>query len=197
VLAGQAFVVVADAGDATTAARLAAERAPTVIITDLCLPDVRGAAVVARLLTAQADARIIVLTALADEETVAAAVLAGAQGYVLKSQPAAALIQAVRTVAQGGAAFDPLIVPAIWRRFTQLIQAEGCAAGHPEALSPTECDVLRDLARGQTTRQIAAALEFTPAAVERVVAEVCEKLHARNRTEAAVIALKRGLISAH
>jgi DNA-binding NarL/FixJ family response regulator len=198
VLAAQdAFVVVGDAGDAAAAARLAAERAPVVIITDLYLPDACGAAVVARLRAAQADARIIALTALADEETVAAAVVAGVQGYVLKSQPAAELMQAIRTVAQGGAALDPLVVPVIWRRFAQLIQREECAADRPEALSPTECDVLRLLARGQTTRQIADALSAPPAAVEKAVAEACEKLHARNRTEAAVIALKRGLISAH
>jgi DNA-binding NarL/FixJ family response regulator len=194
VLAAQdAFVVVGEAGDATTAARLAAKLTPDVIVTDLHLPDARGAAVVARLLAAQSDARIIALTALTDEETVAAAVAAGVQGYVPKSQHTADLIQAICTVAQGGTALDPLVTPIIWRRFQQLTHRHD--PGGTEALSSFERDVLGLLAGGQTTRQIAGKLSTTPAAVEKAVAEACEKLHARNRTEAAVIAFSRGLVS--
>jgi len=194
--AQDACVVVGDAGDVETAARLAARLTPDVIITELDLPDARSGAVVARLSAAQADARIIALTALDDAETVSAAVVAGVRGYVLKSRPATELLQAIRTVNQGGAAFDPHVTAIIWRRFTQLIQHEDCGAGRDGALSPLECDVLSLLARGETTHQVAQALSVAPSLVERAVEDACDKLHARNRTEAAVIALKRGLIGA-
>lgn len=195
--AEDAFAVVGDAGDVATAAHLAADLGPDVIVTDLNLSDVRGAAVVTRLLTAQADARIVALTALDDEATVAATVAAGAQGYILKDHRLAELIQAIHTVAQGGAALDPLVMPIIWRRFQRLVQHMDCADDRETALSAAECDVLGLLARGQTSRQIAETLSVTPSVVERYVAEICRKLHARNRTEAVVIALQRGLVSFH
>lgn len=194
-VAQDAFVVVGDAGDAATAARLAAELAPDVVVTDLHLPDARGAAVVTQLFASQGNARIIALTALDDEETVAAAVAAGVQGYVLKSRHAADLAQAIHTVAHGGAALDPLVTPIIWRRFQQLTRNREAAPS--DTLSPFERDVLGQLVAGKSTRQIAEKLSATPAAVERAVADACGKLHARNRTQAAVIAFNRGLVSTH
>jgi DNA-binding NarL/FixJ family response regulator len=198
VLAAQdTFTVVGDAGDAADATRLAGNLAPDVIITDLDLPDARGAAVVARLFAAQADARIIALTELANEELVAAVVTAGVQGYLLKSQPAAELMAAIRTVAGGGAALDPRVVPVIWRRFQQLTQQDTRIASRAEGLSHFESDVLELLAAGRTTRQIADKLLSTSAVVEKTAADICEKLHARNRTQAVAIAQRQGLLAKH
>jgi DNA-binding NarL/FixJ family response regulator len=199
VLAAQdTFTVVGDAGDAAAATRLAGDLSPDVIITDLCLPDMHdGGAVVTRLLAAQPNARIVVLAARAEEATVAAVVAAGAQGYVLKSQPAAELMAAIRTVAGGGAALDPRAVSVIWGRFQQLIQQNTSTARRFEEYSRFESDVLDLLADGRTTRQMADTLLSTPAAVEKALADICEKLHARNRTQAVAIAQRQGLIAKH
>jgi len=198
VLAAQdTFTVVGDAGEAATATRLAGDLSPDVIVTDLCLPDAPGGAVVPRLLAAQPRARIVILTARAEEETVAAVVTAGAQGYVLKSQPAAELMAAIRTVAQGGAALDPHAVSVIWRRFQQLTQQDASTARRAEGLSRFESDVLDLLAGGRTTRQIAETLLSTPAVVEKALAGICGKLHARNRTQAVAIAQRQGLFAKH
>jgi DNA-binding NarL/FixJ family response regulator len=188
-----AFLVVGDAGDAATAARLAAAIGPHVILTDLRLPDGRGAEIVTRLAAARADARIIVLTELDDEETIAAAVAAGAQGYVLKSRPAADLMQAIQTVADGGAALDPTVMPLVWRRFQQLVRR---SQPDPKELSAFEQRVLSLMAAGKNTRQIAEAVAASPATIERTIGGICAKLGARNRAHAVVIALGRGLIQA-
>lgn len=198
ILAAQdTFTVVGHAGDAVTATRLAGDVSPDVIVTDLCLPDMHGAALVHRLLAAQPSARIVVLAAETDEETVAAVVAAGVQGYVLKSQPAAELVAAIRTVARGGAALDPHAVSVIWRRFQQLTQQDASTARRAEGLSRFESDVLDLLAGGRTTRQIAETLLSTPAVVEKALAGICGKLHARNRTQAVAIAQRQGLFAKH
>ncbi|MCX7671049.1 MAG: response regulator transcription factor [Anaerolineae bacterium] len=186
------FVVVGDAGDAATAAQLAGMRAPDVIVTDLRLPDAGGAEIVTRLLAARAAAHIVAFTALEDDETAAAAVAAGAQGYVLKHRPAADLLRAIREVAGGGIWLDPAIVPAIWRRFQQLARHNPQEA--PELLSAFEQDVLDLMAVGKNTQQIAAALTASAATVERTIGRVCTKLGGRNRAHAVTIALQRGLL---
>ncbi len=190
--AHEALTVVGCAEDLAAAARLAAELHPDVIVTDLILPDGRGAEVIGCLTAAWPQARLIALTTASDEETVAAAVAVGAQGYILKNRPAADLIQAIQTVMAGGVTLDPAVLPIIWRRFQQLLRCEDVSS---EPLSSFERDVLRWLAVGKSTRQVAEALASSPAAVERAVAQICQKLHARNRAQAAAIALRRGLIS--
>lgn len=187
-----AFAIVGDAGDAATGARLAADLTPDVIVTDLQLPDARGAAVVTQFLAAQADARIIALTALVDEETVAAAIVAGAQGYILKNQRAAELAQAIRAVAEGGVVFDPLVMPLIWRRFQRLARHD---RGDENALlSAFEQDVVALLAAGKNTQQIAATMATSSANIERTIGRICAKLGGRNRAHAVAIALEQGLL---
>jgi DNA-binding NarL/FixJ family response regulator len=188
------FAVVGDAGDAATGARLATMLAPDVIVTDLVLPDARGAEAVACILQAQAGARILIFTGLDDEETVSAAIAAGAQGYVLKHRPAEDLFRAIREVAAGGTWLDPAIVPIIWRRYQQLVRC-----GQPntkDALSAFEQSVLTLMAAGRNTRQIAEAVSASPATIERTIGGICAKLGARNRAHAVVIALSKGLIQA-
>ncbi len=188
------FTIVGGAGDAATAADIAAHLHPEVIVTDLRLPDCFGAEIVVRLLSVQADARIVALTDVIDEETVAATVAAGALGYLLKCRQVDDLVEAVRAVANGGAALDPAVAPIIWRRFQKL--ARNDHSGEFGKLTPCEQEVLVLLVAGKSSRQMAKALACTPAVIERYVAGICQKLHARNRTQAAVIALSRGLVKA-
>lgn len=193
-LAGQEdFLVVGDAGDAVTAGKLAAVAQPTVIVTDLRLPDRRGAELLASLQAAQPAARLVVLTAADDEEAVAAAVSAGAQGYVLKHRPSGDLIQAIRTVAAGGVAFDPAVIPILWRRFQQL--ARQSQADETETLSLLEREILTLIVAGKRTRQIAEALDLSASAIEKTLADLRQKFRARNRAQLAAIAVKQGLVA--
>lgn len=186
------FVVVGDAGDVATAARLAEMRAPGVIVTDLELPDAGGVEIVTRLLAARGAASIVAFTALRDDETIAAAVAAGVQGFVLKHRPSADLLQAIREVAAGGIWLDPAVVPAIWRRLQQL--ARRGQQGEAELLSAFEEDVLDLMAAGKNTQQIATALGTSAATVERTIVRLCTKLGGRNRAQTIAIALRKGLL---
>ncbi len=191
--AHESLTVVGVAADLKSAARLAAELHPDVIVTDLSLPDGRGKDLVACLMAAWPQARLVALTAASDDDTVTAAVAAGVQGYVLKCRSTADLIQTIQVVAAGGVMLDPAVLPIIWRRFQQLIRHEKVMS---EAFSSFEHDVLMQLITGKSARQIAEALASSPATVERAVTQICQKLHARNRAHAIAIALRRGLISA-
>lgn len=191
--AADSFVVVGGAGDAATAARQVPTLQPDVIVLELLLPDCRNADAVEQVLAAHPHGRVLVLTELADEGALAAAVAAGAHGYILKSQPAAALIAAIHTVARGGVALDPAAAAVIWQRLQQLARREGASLS--PILSRPEQDVLRLLAAGKSTRQIAETFALSPAVVEQAITGICMKLQARNRTEAVVLALKRGLVS--
>jgi DNA-binding NarL/FixJ family response regulator len=189
------FVVVGAAGDMATAARLAAALHPDVVVMDLLSFDCQNSDAIGRIVAAKGDNRIIALTALEDESSLAAALAAGAQGYVLKNRPVGELLHAIRIVAQGGVALDATSTSVVWQRFQQLARHQRPA--EPETLSSSEREVLSLLAAGKRTHQIAETLASSPAVIEKIVADLCVKLHARNRTEATVIALKQGLIQAH
>lgn len=186
------FTIVGDAGDAATASRLAADLTPDIIVTDLNLPDAYGAAVVRQLLAARADVRIIVLTGLSDEETVTAAIVAGVEGYILKNHHATELVQAIRMVAAGGAALDPLLMPIVWRRFQQLARRD--LQDESALLSAFEQEVIALMAAGKNTKQIAETMGTSSAIIERIIGRICAKLNGRNRAHAIAIALEKGLL---
>jgi DNA-binding NarL/FixJ family response regulator len=117
------IVVVGEAGDAAAAVRLTREAQPDVILLDLRLPDRSEVEAIGEILAERPDARIIVLTMYDDDETIAAALRAGVQGYLLKGQRADELIQAVRDVAAGGAVLDPTIAARVWQQFRRLAKA--------------------------------------------------------------------------
>jgi DNA-binding NarL/FixJ family response regulator len=122
------IVVVGEAGDAASAVRLTREAQPDVILLDLRLPDRSEVEAIGEILGERPAAKIIALTMYDDDETIAAALRAGVQGYLLKDQRAAELVQAVRDVAAGGAVLGPAIAARVWQQFCRLAEAK---AGPP------------------------------------------------------------------
>jgi DNA-binding NarL/FixJ family response regulator len=122
------MVVVGEARDASTAVRLASEWQPDVILMEAELPGRGGIETTRKILTERPAARVIALTMHDDDELIAAAIRAGVQGYLLKESRAADLVQAVRTVAAGGAAIDPTVAGRVWRQYRALVDHQAAAA---------------------------------------------------------------------
>jgi two-component system, NarL family, response regulator LiaR len=158
---------------------------PAVILQDLLLPGgIDGIETTRRVRERAPSVKVIALTASTDEARMAGVLRAGAAGYVRKDADPETLLDAVRAVARGRTYVDPSVV---------------ARSGHENAvaagLSPRETEVLRHLARGLSNREIANALFISEETVKTHVAHLLEKLHAENRGQAILQALKRGLVS--
>jgi two-component system, NarL family, response regulator LiaR len=163
--------------------QLAAWR-PQVVIQDLLMPGgIDGIETTRRVLAREPAVRVVALTASFDEARMMGVLRAGASGYVRKDAEPEILPAAIRAVVAGRAYIDP----AIGRHLA--------SAQEGDELTPREGEVLRHLAVGESNRTIAAALNVSEETVKTHVANVLSKLQVENRAQAAVQALKRGLVS--
>jgi len=157
---------------------------PDVVLQDLLLPGgIHGIETTRRILARAPATRVIALTASVDEARLMGALRAGATAYVRKDAEPETLLAAVRAVARGRTYIDPSAAAAI----AGTVQADD--------LTARETDVLRQLALGRSNREIAAALDIGDETVKTHVGHLLSKLGVENRGQAAVQALKRGLIS--
>ena len=157
---------------------------PDVVLQDLLMPGgIDGIETTRRVLAADPSIRVVALTASFDEPRMMGVLRAGASGYVRKDAEPEILPAAIRAVVAGKTYIDP----AIGR---QLARAQ-----EVDQLTPREAEVLRHLALGESNRVIAAALNVSEETVKSHVANVLSKLQVENRAQAAVQALKRGLVS--
>jgi len=188
------LALVGEAGDADTALLLARQLAPDVILMDLNLPNRSGVEVTRELCAEQPRVRVIALTMYRDDDMIAAAVQAGVSGYVLKDARASDLLQAIRTVAAGGAAVDPMVASRVLEQYRRLsARDDALAAGF---LTERETQILRLLAAGSSNRTIAEKMYLSEQTVKNTLSGIYQKLGAGNRTEAAAIARRKGLIKA-
>lgn len=174
--------VVGEAGDGKAAVAAWRTLRPTVTIMDLQLPGQTGVEAIKAIRREDPDARVLVLTTFDGDADIQRALEAGARGYLLKSVRRAILIEAVRAVAAG----QRYLPPATAARLVEAMESE--------RLTTRELDVLKLLAQGERNREIAEALGLAEPTVKIHVNNLLRKLQAKDRTEATVIALKRGLI---
>ncbi|WP_291270250.1 response regulator transcription factor [Geothrix sp.] len=174
--------VVGEAGDGREAVTAWRTLKPTVTIMDLQLPGQSGVEAIIAIRREDPEARVLVLTTFDGDADIQRALEAGARGYLLKSVRRATLIEAVRAVASG----QRYLPPATAARLVEAMEAE--------RLTPRELDVLRLLALGQRNREIAENLGLAEPTVKIHVNNLLRKLQVKDRTEAAVVALRRGLI---
>lgn len=174
--------VVGEAGDGLEAVTAWRNLRPTVTIMDLQLPGQTGVEAILAIRKEDPDAHILVLTTFDGDADIQRALEAGARGYLLKSVRRTLLIEAVRAVAEG----RRFLPPATAERLVEAMEAE--------RLTVRELDVLRLLAQGERNREIAASLGLAEPTVKIHVNNLLRKLQAKDRTEATVIALRRGLI---
>ena len=183
------FDVVGEAKDGSEVVRLADRLEPAVILLDLEMPEMDGVAALEKLRENGSGARAIVFTAYDTDERIMGALRAGARGYLLKGASRAELFDAIRTVHSGGS----LLQPVVTSRLLDHVRHES-AAPEIDPLTPRELEVLTLLARGLPNREIADSLFITERTVKFHVSSLLAKLGADNRTEAARIAVRRGLV---
>ena len=179
------FDVVGEAADGSEVVRLAETLLPDVILLDLEMPGMDGVAALEKLRENGSGARVIVFTAYDTDERILGSLRAGARGYLLKGASRAELFDAVRTVHSGGSLLQPLVTGRLLDHIN---------APEPDPLTPRELEVLALLARGLPNKEIADSLYIGERTVKFHVSSILAKLDATNRTEAARIAISRGLI---
>ena len=187
--------VVGEAGDAAEALRLLPALRPDVILLDNHLPGVRGVDAIAGLREASQGSRVLMLTVSEDGQDLAAALRNGAQGYLLKTIDGDLLAQAILRAARG----EPVVSPEMMGKLVAAFQSQGAPTPEPlpeeeepaSVLSPREEDVLREIARGLSNKEIARALDIAETTVKIHVQHILRKLGLSSRVQAAVYASDR------
>lgn len=183
------FEVVGDAGTGEEAVELARALRPDVVLMDLVMPGIGGQEALVRIRAACPGTQVVVLTSFASDQSVRDAIAAGAVGYLLKDVLKNELLQAIRNAHQGRPALHPEAQRHLMRRLTRP------PAPRPDAeLTPRERTVLLRLARGQSNKAIAAGLGLTEGTVKGYVSLILDKLGLQDRTQAALFAVKHGLV---
>ncbi|HEY7202389.1 MAG TPA: response regulator transcription factor [Candidatus Dormibacteraeota bacterium] len=177
--------VVGEAAGGAAAVEAAAAGRPDVVLMDLVMPEGDGVEAIRELAAAVPGARVLVLSSFADDERVFAAMQAGAAGYLLKDVEPDALAGAIRDVHRGRPALHPDVAARLMRRV---------AEPAPEHLTPREREVLRLVVEGYANKQIASRLRITEKTVKTHVSSILQKLGVPDRTAAAVLAIRQGLV---
>jgi len=189
-LGDRGYDVVATAGDAAAAARIAATMQPDVVVMDLQLGSSSGVDATREVVARSPRTRVLVLSASAEQPDVLDAVKAGASGYLVKSASLDELDDAVRRTADGDAVFSAGLAGLLLGEYRRLRDAP-----EPDApvLSDRETEVLRLVARGLSARQIATRLTLSHRTVENHVQNTLRKLQLHNRVELTRYAVEQGL----
>jgi DNA-binding NarL/FixJ family response regulator len=182
--------VVGEAEDGQGALREAERLRPDVILMDLVMPELDGVGAMRELRRLLPRSRVIVLTSFVDDERLLPAIQAGASGYLLKDVQPRELARAVRAAHAGEALLDPLVA-------ARLVEAIARPPGEepPERLTPREREVLELIGRGLSNKRIAFELGVSEKTVKTHVGHVLAKLGVTDRTQAALYAVRAGLLS--
>lgn len=184
--------VVGQAGLATDAIRQACDLQPDVVLMDLNMPGMSGVEATQRLTGTAPFVRVLVLTVAADDRHVMNALLAGACGYILKETPIAQIVDAIRAAARGESTISPRIASGLIRRLREPADSDPDRIG--AELTDREREVLELLARGMANPQIASALYLSEHTVKNYVSSILTKLQVENRIQAAVRAVRAGIV---
>ena len=186
--------VVGEAGDGGAAATAARRLRPDVTLMDVRMPGVDGIAATRRLAGEDPPVtRVVVLTTYDVDSHVYDALRAGASGFLLENAPPEELVQAIRTVASGGALLDPAVTRRVIEEFART-PARGPPPRELASLTDREVEVLQHVAAGLSNAEIAARLVVSEATVKTHVARLLGKLGLRDRVQAVVHAYEHGVV---
>jgi DNA-binding NarL/FixJ family response regulator len=183
--------VVAEAANGSEAVAKAARFRPSVVLMDIRMPELDGLEATRRILAADPDARVLILTTFDLDEYIYEALAAGASGFVLKDDPPEQLIAAVRTAAAGNALLSPAVTKRVIRQFTQVRQPSAPAG--LDQLTAREHEVFLRMADGLSNAEIGRELYISETTVKTHVTRVLQKLELRDRVQAVVLAHQCGL----
>ncbi|MEU8207065.1 response regulator transcription factor [Streptosporangium sp. NPDC049046] len=186
--------VVGEAGDGEEAAALVERLRPDVVLMDVRMPGVDGLEATRRIVASGSPARVIVLTTYDVDESVFAALRAGASAFLLKDVRPAELVEAVRVVARGDALLAPSVTRRLLDRFVTVLPDPGAAPPDLGSLTGREVEVLRLVALALSNSEIAERLVLTEATVKTHVSSMLRKLGLRDRVQAVVLAYDVGLV---
>ena len=175
--------VAAEASNGREVVDMAAKLHPDVILLDLRMPECGGVETVRRLHAAESAARVLILSSFGSEEEIYQALNAGALGYILKSTDSDELLKAIRQVHRG----ERWIPPGVAERYTERM--------HRPELTQREMEILRCIFQGQSNKEIAHQLSVAENTVKNHINNLLAKLGAKDRTQAAHLALTRGLLN--
>jgi NarL family two-component system response regulator LiaR len=184
-----AIDVVGEASNGQEAVVQAQALDPDVTLMDLAMPVMDGIEAIRQITARQAGARILVLTSFTGDDKVFPAIKAGALGYLLKDSEPADLIRGIEQVSRG----EPSLHPSIAIQVLRELRHPAPQTRPPNALTAREVEVLSQVAKGLTNREIAAQLTTTEATIKTHVSSILSKLHLANRVQATLYALQEGI----
>jgi len=181
--------IVGEAADGETAVAMAEERQPDIVLMDIQMPGLNGIEATRRITAASPHIGVIIVTMFEDDDSVFAAMRAGARGYVLKGAGQEEMLRTIRAVARGEALFGPAIAVRLATFFNHRQPAN---AAFPE-LTEREIDVLHLLAQGKNNQEIADRLVITNKTVRNHLSNIFSKLHVADRVQAIIRAREAGM----
>jgi NarL family two-component system response regulator LiaR len=185
--------VVGIAHDGAEALEQMTDARPDVVLMDLKMPGMNGIQATLEITRQYPRTKVLVLTTYAADEWVFDAIRSGAAGYLLKGTPRVSLITAIKGTAAGRTHIDPEVAGKLLDQITQ-VHLPRPSTTRVSSLSDRELDVLRLLAQGFSNAEIAQRLSLSPGTVRNYVSAVLAKLEVSDRTQAAVLALRYGLV---
>jgi len=191
--------VVGEAADGEEAVRLAKELKPHVVVMDVRMPKMSGVEATRRIKQEVPEVAVLVLTAHDDDEYVFALLQAGANGYLLKTAEMEELVRAIRAVAAGQSALDPVVTGKVVAQFASgrsLPDVLANVKDEYEGLTEREMEILRLVGKGLTNKDIGQQLYISDRTVQAHLSNIFSKLGVNSRTEAVMYAVRRGWISA-
>lgn len=185
--------VVAQASSGRMGVRLAEELHPDVVLMDLRMPDLDGSEATRAILESQPSARVVALSASVDEVDVAAAMQAGACGFLVKDAPITEVVVAVRAAAQGATWLSSRAAEVVLRGLRRAAPEPDVGLVSVKQISPRELEVLRLIARGMENAEIGETLSISPRTAKNHVSSILAKLRLPGRVQAATYAVRHGL----
>ncbi|PKI89866.1 DNA-binding response regulator [Actinomycetales bacterium SN12] len=188
------LAVVGGASTGEEAVALTAVLTPDIVLMDVRMPGIGGIEATRRIVAANPDTRVIVLTTFDIEEYAFGSLKAGASAFLLKTASADTLTNAIRTVAHGEAVLDPRITRRLIETFVAPVPQTPSGDADPRTiLSPRELDVFLGIAGGLTNPEISAKLHLSLPIIKTHVNRILAKLHARDRVQLVILAYEHGL----
>lgn len=199
------FEVVAEGEDGSEAVDLMRQYQPDIILMDMQMPKVNGIEATETLLQSFPNAKVLILSIYEEETYVSSVLRAGAVGYLLKEMKATKLIEAIKMTAAGGMYIHPKVAPYVLKEYRDLWQkqqaqqaatayqvVEYCRPLH--LLTVRECEILQLLVDGENNKGMAESLYISEKTVKNHISRILRKLKVKDRTQAVVVAMKRGYV---